>query len=1367
VTAEGWGQLDDYGLLHLAEHLSAARDDAEFREELYSLISAGFMHEKQRRYGSHRAFATDVGLAIDVARSEQPVNLAQEVRGCLLAATLGSLVTPIPPGALELLVRVGDDGRAFELAEMIQDRARQFGAYRTIGETLLERDAVDQALVAARRALDAAQDVAEGSDDSLQGRRAQALRTVVPLLIAVGEADRGREAVNRLERSSVSPAPRNWLAQALAELGEVDRAIRIAEEITDEEVRAEALCGVAAVLVRRGQTPRAIELVRRAELLVQRVFEPVWRVNTLAAAAEVLALAGRRNQAADVRMRSFAGIREISDADRPSAALTGLAHDMARLREPKAAVEIARRLPDGEARVVAMAEVAAGLADTVHPAAVEVAKEALAEVERIGPNWRRRAVLVRLAGALARAGEAETASAVADGMPDWFGRARALAAVGRALAGDDRGSAAALAERALATLLAAGPDEWRHEEEVEVATATFEGLNVSPFESDDWLERDSQEWQPGTLTAVVQRLMDAGASVREESRRASALVEVGLVLAAAGQLDQALEVADEALGGVRVEDFGERSRALQAMAVALGEVGAHDRALVVLEGLGAQERLEEAAASPPVAAATPHRAAVPDPDGPRQQPAPAEAAAALRSGLEAAVRAARSIDDPRARASELAKLSSNLVDAQCDQEALAVMELALQEVAEAPLLVWDGSTLSTLAQALAEAGELESAGRAVAAIKEAGPLAEALAAVAGRHARAGQRELAMAAAERALAMLDEVDAADERGRGLVAVARALVFAGDTRRAMALVAALREDDPTGMWALRARTDLAQALADAGDYRRALELVRVIGEHDGGHALIGVTRSLVRSGRWATLRTSLDEIAKPYWRGRAGCVAVEALAAAGEPRRALALAERIEDEDFAVEGLSVAARALAAGGMKTAAAKVAERALAATDAESATGLAQAAHALATAGKREAALATVKRAQAALRPHDYDSFAVAATMGEVACALAGARQMQRAAGAARRALDAAVAVLAHDLSSPPGQLGALGPSDTEDSWTGPPLRSAAAAVVAAAAVDDVLADHTARTDDDDESAVWLGQQVRLALALALAEQGQVAQAIEVAEGLLEVHDRLWGLSLLTRALVWSGQSDAARLAARRAVAALEESGLAGWRAEVAGQLAAVAARAGDTDRALAVLAEMDDAMWLDHMVPAVARALAERGDADAALAAVARLDEESTRAETLGLVSEALAGAGRLVGAVEVAEQAMAEADEVVDPWARMDLLRRAAGALRQAGHADRALQAAGRAVSTIRDEDVSASQRNAALAAVGVALAGSGAARPGVEAFRASLESARWSSRAAVLAALHDGARDLAALDGGMTLWATCEAATEVEGWWPDG
>jgi hypothetical protein len=145
---DNWSMCDAYGLRHLAAHLYALRDDPDHRGDLYKLIDRSYMETKLDAFHSHQPFSEDVALAIRTAEEEVPVRWAQLIRGCLIAASLGSMATNIPPEALGVLAGTGDPrllAQARDYAALMQDRERQCEAYQLMGEVLLKREEMEEA----------------------------------------------------------------------------------------------------------------------------------------------------------------------------------------------------------------------------------------------------------------------------------------------------------------------------------------------------------------------------------------------------------------------------------------------------------------------------------------------------------------------------------------------------------------------------------------------------------------------------------------------------------------------------------------------------------------------------------------------------------------------------------------------------------------------------------------------------------------------------------------------------------------------------------------------------------------------------------------------------------------------------------------------------------------------------------------------------------------------------------------------------------------------------------------------------------------------------------------------------------------------
>jgi hypothetical protein len=115
-------------------------------------MSAKFKHTH-----SHRAFAEDVALAITVAGSEQPPDVVQEVRGCLIYATLGTLAIYAPTELLSALARVGELERTLGLTSLIPGERERSLAYVDVAEGLLASNELEEAKYVLERALKTAE----------------------------------------------------------------------------------------------------------------------------------------------------------------------------------------------------------------------------------------------------------------------------------------------------------------------------------------------------------------------------------------------------------------------------------------------------------------------------------------------------------------------------------------------------------------------------------------------------------------------------------------------------------------------------------------------------------------------------------------------------------------------------------------------------------------------------------------------------------------------------------------------------------------------------------------------------------------------------------------------------------------------------------------------------------------------------------------------------------------------------------------------------------------------------------------------------------------------------------------------------------
>lgn len=206
------------------------------------------------------------------------------------------------------------------------------------------------------------------------------------------------------------------LAAALAALGRRERALEVAMSLPEGEERDRALARVAVTLAQRGDHPSARVLLES----IADEDERAWAYEEL---ARQLAAAGQWNAASDL-------IGRISAADQRHRALADLAIARAKAGEPVAALAMARVLGAAE-RARALIQIAPEL---VARGAARQARAVANEARMLEGAESRARYEAALAIALAEHGNLNTAASVVAGIKRPAERARAGAALARALA---------------------------------------------------------------------------------------------------------------------------------------------------------------------------------------------------------------------------------------------------------------------------------------------------------------------------------------------------------------------------------------------------------------------------------------------------------------------------------------------------------------------------------------------------------------------------------------------------------------------------------------------------------------------------------------------------------------------------------------------------------------------------------------------------------------------------------------------------------------------------------------------------------------------------------------------------------------------
>lgn len=311
-----WRAADDYGLTHLIHHLAdlvaaGGCPHAEF----YRLICRPYMREKRRRYGSHLSFARDLGAVINVARSERPRNIAQEVRAQHLNALLLSFGTNVPAGFVTALARLGEFGRALSYVALMQGKERWaavFGVARILLSEGRPAEALSLIFSVSEEAAETPKEVVVGfvgevegllkeitlyalptvglkrllrlhhnilgdynPTHSLPSPREHVLCEVVEDLAAAGESERALEVVKQLGRDSAFGSPAvAALIEGLIRAGDLETAARCVTEETCLYERVALLSKICRALGACGRHERAGELAEAAAAVAAEIQAP-------------------------------------------------------------------------------------------------------------------------------------------------------------------------------------------------------------------------------------------------------------------------------------------------------------------------------------------------------------------------------------------------------------------------------------------------------------------------------------------------------------------------------------------------------------------------------------------------------------------------------------------------------------------------------------------------------------------------------------------------------------------------------------------------------------------------------------------------------------------------------------------------------------------------------------------------------------------------------------------------------------------------------------------------------------------------------------------------------------------------------------
>jgi tetratricopeptide (TPR) repeat protein len=861
-----WQRLDDYGLHHLASHLFVLRHHDGYRYQLYELICRPFMQEKYRREGSHRHFAEDVALAIGAANGEEPSNVAQEVRGSLIYATLSSLATSIPPEALATLTLLGQAAKAYALTMMLPDPLKQSRACRLIGEALLARNDLEEAHRAFNHSLAIAETIKNVEE------KTSALMELAPILAQVGETECIAAAAQAtltlaaaIENTDKRATMMSKIGRVFAQLGQVNQASAVAEKI--EGVYEEVLDSKgfrlgkppASEIANRPKVPGGMYRLTPYRRKIQELIIPILaqsgqidqalaqasqirndqsRALVLSELSQILARTGEAGEQAEAVVNgALTAVKATRWPVDKEALFAGIARALAWMGHTDRALKLLSAIKRDGDRARAQCDVAQAIVHSREKERAEdMAHELLAGIEAIKEKDDRVAVTGKIAWILAQCGEGSSAEAIVnellttvDVLEIDSSKAAALGQMALLLSSIERGDQAVVVANGALTAARAieNPDRrW-------AAVLYLIGALVQIGEGEQ-------------AVVVANGALTAARAIENLDRRWAVLMYLIKVLILAGQVEQALEIAETAEGEV------------QKLVVWSSVI----RDLIYTEHVDKAVELIKAEANEQAKLAGLSNIAQVLMELGKKEQAIAVVGQVL-AGIEA-------IEPGSGRSSVLSSAAGILTQAGERERAVVVAREALESLRKGKVsgkLENKVSTLSELAQTLSRAGQKE---QAIEIARDVVVMAKAIEdkRTQGRVlAEISRKLLAIELFDQALEAAESIAVMENRGFTLSALARSLAQVGDSKRAAALinetaemVRVVRGSGPKD----RILRNIACALAELGQVDRALMEVETIGDvRQKGLALINIALTLVRAGEKdrvvAVARRALTEVA----------------------------------------------------------------------------------------------------------------------------------------------------------------------------------------------------------------------------------------------------------------------------------------------------------------------------------------------------------------------------------------------------------------------------------------------------------------------------------------------------------------------------
>jgi len=339
-----------YARYHYIAHLYLA----EAWERLWDKLS-------DRKYGwakiehvSVRSYAQDLDLGRKAARREEwELDKALELlphlwRYSLLRCSLASQTDTYSEEMFENMLMHGREEEAIGLAELLTTPSKKAAVFRRIVAYLKEKPSQKSTMW---QLLDKAERAAGSIEDERE--RSSALIELAITMTDVGEEEKAIKVAQFIVNSQIQADALRQVAIKFATVGKKERALEAISRIYDKKMKDEALHNMAVQLMSAGETSQALNVMN---LITDEAEQAIIFVEMA-----IMLVAKEREEAIPWFLRAEKIARSINNKEQRAEVLAKVFKELALIREWKRAEELAQSITEEDIKVMAMLSIVEAL----------------------------------------------------------------------------------------------------------------------------------------------------------------------------------------------------------------------------------------------------------------------------------------------------------------------------------------------------------------------------------------------------------------------------------------------------------------------------------------------------------------------------------------------------------------------------------------------------------------------------------------------------------------------------------------------------------------------------------------------------------------------------------------------------------------------------------------------------------------------------------------------------------------------------------------------------------------------------------------------------------------------------------------------